>query len=78
MTLRGHTEVVTSLAFTPDGTRFASASHDKSIKLWDVKTGREMTTLSLQTDRVFCIAFSPDSTQLVSAGTDRTVRLWDA
>ena len=75
---KGHTNVVMSAAFSPDGTRLATASWDGTVKIWDVADGKEVRTLTGHVKPVTSVAFSPDGTRLASAGTDRTVRLWDA
>ncbi len=56
----GHTDVVTSVAFSPDGKVLASGSIDKSIKLWNVETGQEIRYRQVNTDGVSSVAFSPD------------------
>jgi WD40 repeat protein/uncharacterized caspase-like protein len=75
---QGHNGVVNCLAYNPTGTRLASASGDKSVKIWDVTTGRELHTLTGHTGEVFCVAYSPDGTRLASGSADQSVRLWDA
>ena len=65
------------LAFSSDGQRIAGACLDHSIRLWDVKSGREQVRLKGHTDRVIWVAFRPRSSQLVSSSYDGTVRLWD-
>ena len=58
-TLRGHTDFIQCIAFSPDGKRIATASQDQSIKIWDAEDGRELLTLRGHTHVVLCVAFSP-------------------
>jgi WD40 repeat protein len=77
-TLTGHTATVTNLAFSPDGQRLASTSYDRSIKLWDMPSGREVFSLGGHTAGVLAATFSPDGRRLVSGAIDFTARVWNA
>jgi WD40 repeat protein len=66
------------LSFAPDGRTLASASRDRTIKLWDPATGRELRTLRGHDEWVMCLAFAPDGRTLATGGYADTVRLWQA
>jgi WD40 repeat protein len=79
LSLSGHTDAVNGVAYSPDGTRLASASSDGSVRVWDVITGREvLPPLRGDEDHIYTVAYSPDGRTLASAGDNRTVRVWDA
>jgi WD40 repeat protein len=75
--LEGHTDAVTSLSYSGDGTMLASGSLDKTVRLWDVPAGRLRHTLSGHSDIVRSVAFSPDNSYVVSGGNDKVARHWD-
>jgi WD40 repeat protein len=77
-TLEGHSDIVWSVAFSHDSTLLASASGDKTVKIWDASTGSLQQTLEGHSDTVRSVAFSHDSTLLASASFDKTVKIWDA
>jgi len=59
-TLKGHTDGATPVTFSPDGKRLASGSFDRTVKLWDVATGKEQATLKGHTSGVYSVVYSPD------------------
>ena len=66
-----------SVSFSPDGTKVASGSGDKTVKLWDVTSGECLQTLEGHSDDVNSVSFSPDGTKVASGSDDKTVKLWD-
>jgi class 3 adenylate cyclase/GTPase SAR1 family protein len=76
-TLRGHTEFIGRIAWSPDGRILASPSGDGTIRLWDTETGECLRTLKALGDLVYSVAFDPTGRTLAAAGFDGTVKLWE-
>jgi WD40 repeat protein/tetratricopeptide (TPR) repeat protein len=77
-TFTGQSDRITGVAWSADGKTLASASYDKTIKLWDITTGKPFKTLIGHSDMVYDVAWSTDGKTLASASQDKTIKLWDA
>lgn len=77
-TLSGHTDMISSVACSPDGARILTGSYDRSAKVWNAQTGRELLTLTGHTGKVRAVAFSHDGSSLLTGSSDRSVRVWEA
>jgi len=74
----GHTSRVTAVAWSPKGTHIATASYDKTVRLWDTAHGFSVIIYRGHWDRVQAVAWSPDGKRIASAGNDGTVQIWEA
>jgi WD40 repeat protein len=68
---------VNAVTYSPDGTRIATASDDKTAQIWDATTGWHLTTLRGHEYRVTAVTYSPDGTRIATASDDNTARTWD-
>jgi tetratricopeptide (TPR) repeat protein len=76
MILRGHTNTVWSVAWSPDGTMLASGSEDQTARIWDVSSGAEMRFLKMNRE-VESVSWSPDGAQLATPGWSGRISIWD-
>ncbi len=79
-TMKGHTEAVYSVAFTPDGKYVVSGSGDHTLKVWDSATGKEIKSFGGPTGHqnlVMSVSVNPDGSLIASGGTDNTAKIWD-
>jgi len=75
--LRGHSGMVTKVAFSSDGRLLASADEDSAVKIWDVSTFKRLSTLQGHNENVLSVTFSHDGATLITGGKDQTVRIWN-
>jgi hypothetical protein len=75
--LKDHTDAVYAVAFAPDSRTLASAAGDRTVKVWDVVTGKRLYTLSESTAELYAVAFRPDGKQIAAGGVDKTLRTWN-
>jgi WD40 repeat protein/DNA-binding SARP family transcriptional activator len=82
-TLQGHVDDagqvrdVNSITFSPDGSLVATASNDRTARIWDTATGKLILTLRGHTGILRTVAFAPDGKRVVTGGNDQTLRVWD-
>ncbi len=75
--LRGHSDVVTSVFWSPDGTQLVSGSRDNTARIWTVANQQNTATYTGQSAPVRCVVWSPNTALLASGSEDQTVQLWD-
>jgi WD40 repeat protein len=71
-----HTRLISSVAWAPDGTKFVTVSHDRSLKMWD-PDGKEVACVpDAHTDRILVVAWAPDGCTFVTVGRDKSFKIW--
>lgn len=75
--LSGHNAAVNAINFSPTGKSVASVSKDQTLKIWDMKSSKELFTLG-HTSHINAIAYSSDGNLIASAGTDKLIKIWRA
>jgi eukaryotic-like serine/threonine-protein kinase len=78
VTYHGHILPVYAIAWSPDGTRMASASQDGTVHVWDAATGHRSFRYHGHRGSVNAVAWSPNGSFIASASSDTTVQVWDA
>ncbi|NEP62993.1 MAG: WD40 repeat domain-containing protein, partial [Symploca sp. SIO2G7] len=75
--LKGHTRSIYSVAITPDGSKAISASHDLTLKVWDLEKGTEKKTITGHTNPGNAVAITPNGKMAISASDDHSIKIWD-
>src|SRR5690242_11935890 len=78
LVIRGHTELVYRVRFSPDGRRLATASQDNTAGFWDATTGEKLLSFTGHDTAVRHLAFSPDGRRLATAGLEGRLKVWEA
>jgi WD40 repeat protein len=73
----GHSSRVTAVAWAPNSSHLASASYDKTVRVWNPANGQHIHIYRRHSDRVNALSWSPDNTRIASASDDRTVQIWE-
>ena len=76
--LKGHGNIINSLAFSRDGRKLASGSYDKTARIWDLDTGKTIKVLKGHTNTVYAVSFSLDNRTILTGSADKTLKLWNA
>ncbi|MEH2376853.1 serine/threonine-protein kinase [Nostoc sp.] len=76
-TLQGHENSVLSVAISPDSKTIASSGDDRTIKLWNLATGKQISSLNGYSQQVNVVVISPDGKTLVSGSNDNTIKIWN-
>jgi WD40 repeat protein len=77
--MRGHTDIVCSVKFSPDDKYIISGADNQTIRIWDAETRAQVgEPLRGHTDEVWFVAILPNSKHIVSGSQDKTIQIWDA
>lgn len=76
-TMCGHNHFVQDVVLSSDGQFALSASWDKTLRLWDIQTGKTTRKFVGHSNDVLAVSFSPDNRQIVSCGRDKQIKLWN-
>jgi len=78
LSLKGHSHLITSAAFSLDDRHVVTGSYDQTAKVWDAVNGQELLTLKGHSGFIHCVAFSLDDQRIATGSHDGTARIWDA
>jgi Flp pilus assembly protein TadD len=78
LTLRGHTQAVSSVAYSPDGKQIATGSNDTTARVWDAGSGAELLVLRGHTSFLISLVYSPDGSRIATTDSGKRVSVWDA
>ncbi len=73
----GHWGIVTSIAFSPDGSRILTGSREGLVRLWETDSGKMLTTLYISDGTVTSVVFSPDGSRMLTGSFDGAARIWE-
>ncbi|MFQ5779914.1 MAG: WD40 repeat domain-containing protein, partial [Nitrospiria bacterium] len=76
VSLEGHGDIIRSVAFSPDGKLLVTGSYDKTVRIWDLETGRAIFSMT-HPNLVRAVAVSPDGKIVASGNYNKTADLWD-
>ena len=75
--MQGHLDYISSIVISSDDKTIASCGQDKSIRIWDVKTGELLKTLTGHSDWIHSIKLTKGNKSIVSCSSDKTIKFWD-
>jgi hypothetical protein len=78
LVLPGNGQIVTTVAFSPDGKLIASGGYDDTVRIWNTATGAQVRSFTGHSSTIWAVGFSPDGKWIASASADKTVKIWKA